>query len=786
MGRFFIGVIGLLALIAVSESAVSETLISKGAAWSYLDDGSNQNTAWQAPDFNDSAWKIGPAQLGYGDGDEATVVGYGPDPNNKYITTYFRRHFNVANPADYLNLTLNIQRDDGAVIYINGVEVRRENMPAGAITSTTTTANTASETTFYSSSIPADVLVAGGNVIAVEVHQTGVTSSDISFDLELIGNTGGNSTANVIRGPYLQMASPSTMTVRWRTDVATDSRVNFGTAQGSLTQFADNAAETTEHEVKITGLSPETRYWYSVGSTADELAGGGASTYFNTGPVAGEARPTRIWVIGDAGTGTSGQSAVYNAYRNFTGSAYTNLWLLLGDNAYSSGTDTEYQAKFFNIYPDLLKQSPVWPTIGNHDAASADSATESGPYYDIFTLPKNAEAGGLASGTEAYYSFDYANIHFIVLDSQETDRSASGTMANWLKSDLQANAADWVIAFWHHPPYSKGSHNSDTESRLIEMRQNFLPILEQYGVDLVLTGHSHSYERSQFIDGHYGDSGTFNAGYVVQSGSGRTDDTGAYEKASGGASHDGAVYAVAGSSGQISGGTLNHPAMYISLNELGSVVLDINGSTLDAKFINNNGALRDYFTISKGASPPPPFSTTTELQNGLNGYAGSVDSYVASGKASTNYGNAAAILADGNDGKNGREMALLQWSVIGIPAGKVVESGVLSLTFANGSKGAYNVYALNSGWTENTVSWENLDPISHLGVLVGTIPPGGTGTKQIQLNAAGVSLLQAWINGTAANNGLIIVDAGTNDNIGIRSSEYGTADQRPKLAVTYH
>jgi hypothetical protein len=137
------------------------------------------------------------------------------------------------------------------------------------------------------------------------------------------------------------------------------------------------------------------------------------------------------------------------------------------------------------------------------------------------------------------------------------------------------------------------------------MRQTFLPILEDGGVDLVLAGHSHSYERSFLIDGHYGTSSTFTNAMKKDGGSGRPNETGAYTKATLGAgSHEGAVYAVAGSSGQISGGTLNHPAMFISLNNLGSMVLDVNGNTLDAKFLRENGAIVDSFRIVKGVAGP--------------------------------------------------------------------------------------------------------------------------------------------------------------------------------------
>ena len=287
--------------------------------------------------------------------------------------------------------------------------------------------------------------------------------------------------------------------------------------------------------------------------------------------------------------------------------------MMLGDNAYPDGTDSEYQAAVFNIYQQLLTKAVLWSTLGNHDGHTADSASESGPYYDIFSLPRNGEAGGVPSGTEAYYSFDYGNIHFVCLESYETDRSSSGAMMTWLLADLQANDKEWIIAFWHHPPYTKGSHNSDTEGNLIDMRQNALPILEQYGVDLALSGHSHSYERSYLVDGHYGVSSTFTEAMKVDPGDGGETGDGAYQKPGiVAASHAGAVYAVAGSSGKVSGGSLNHPVMVVSMSVLGSMVLDINGNRLDAKFLDNNGNVLDDFTILKGPDTTPPQISSVE------------------------------------------------------------------------------------------------------------------------------------------------------------------------------
>ena len=180
------------------ERDTSTVLVPTGSAWRYLDDGSDQGAAWREPDFDDSAWASGPAQLGYGDGDEATVVSYGGDAGNKYITTYFRHSFDVADASipsltlrtSFESLTLRILRDDGAVVYLNGTEVFRTNMPGGAIGYHTLAASAiggSDESRFFAAAVDPDILHDGSNVLAVEIHQAAVTSSDISFDLELRG-----------------------------------------------------------------------------------------------------------------------------------------------------------------------------------------------------------------------------------------------------------------------------------------------------------------------------------------------------------------------------------------------------------------------------------------------------------------------------------------------------------------------------------------------------------------------------------------------------------------------
>ncbi|MCB1688521.1 MAG: metallophosphoesterase family protein [Halioglobus sp.] len=422
----------------------------------------------------------------------------------------------------------------------------------------------------------------------------------------------------VSRGPYLQRGTPTSVIVRWSTTLPTDSKVQYGTVLGNLADSASSGVATTEHEITLNNLSPDTPYYYSVGSSSQVLAGDDADHRFVTSPVVGTPKPTRIWVLGDSGTANANAIAVADAYRAFTGTRHTDLWMMLGDNAYTSGTQSQYQDAVFDIYPDILRTSVLWPTLGNHDGISADSSTQSGPYYDIFTLPKAGEAGGLASGTEAYYSFDYGNIHFICLDSQETDRSPGGAMLSWAAADIAQTTQDWIIAFWHHPPYSKGSHDSDTEAKLVEMRENALPILEAAGVDLVLSGHSHSYERSFLLHGHYDTSDTLTNAMKVDAGNGREGEDGAYKAIYDEANpYRGAVYVTAGSSGKISGGPLDHPVMvHASLNLLGSMVLDIEGNRLDATFLRSNGSTADSFTILKNPDNcpelPNPEQTDTD------------------------------------------------------------------------------------------------------------------------------------------------------------------------------
>ncbi|MEM7386257.1 MAG: metallophosphoesterase, partial [Verrucomicrobiota bacterium] len=431
----------------------------------------------------------------------------------------------------------------------------------------------------------------------------------------------GLAALTVKRGPYLQKGSPTAISVLWRTSNSSTSVVRYGTSRSNLDQVASLSTEVKDHAVRLTGLQPDTVYYYSIESVdgGEKVVVSEDHFSFRTAPVVGTRKPLRFWVLGDSGTADRRAVAVRDSFRRYNGDQPLDFWLMLGDNAYPDGTDSEYQEAVFDFYPEELNTSVVWPTLGNHDEHNEDV------YLKVFDLPTNGESGGLRSGTEYYYSFDYANIHFICLDSSTHYKESLGEgMFAWLEDDLASTNQEWIICFFHHPPYSKGSHDSDAEKALYSMREKAVPLLESYGADLILSGHSHSYERSMFMDGHYGKSSSFDPStHAIDPGNGSdlgsvdsegdfhyTGGTGAYQKLPT-ASNNGLVAAVCGTSGKVSSwdngsdkivNPKPHAAMKVSLKALGSMLIEVDGSNLNAKLIGVEADIRDDFTISKGSA----------------------------------------------------------------------------------------------------------------------------------------------------------------------------------------
>ncbi len=425
---------------------------------------------------------------------------------------------------------------------------------------------------------------------------------------------------SIERGPYLQMGTSNSMIIKWRTSEETTSKVWFGATQGILDESVEFTSLKKDHEVLIEGLAPATKYFYAIGKIDSLIVGNDEDYYFVTSPNIGDSGNYRVWLLGDCGRGEEDARNVRDAYYDYTGSQHTDLIFLLGDNAYESGEDYEYQdAVFENSYEEILTKSVLWPCPGNHDykADDMDGELQTGPYYDIFSLPKNGEAGGTPSNTEAYYSFDYGNIHVISLDSHDQDRDPGSPMLEWLEEDLANSTQMWKVVFFHHPPYTKGSHDSDDYSdssgRMWEMRQFVVPIFEKYKVDLVLSGHSHVYERSYLVNGHYEHSHNFDPSVLIDDGDGTLDGDGHYSKRQ---ASNGTVYVVSGSSSKQGNGDLDHPIMFYGDGQsFGSAIMEVTGNQMRVEYLHEDGIVKDHFVIEKDTSPCPEVGTPCDDEN---------------------------------------------------------------------------------------------------------------------------------------------------------------------------
>ncbi|MBI4662117.1 MAG: hypothetical protein HY735_25125 [Verrucomicrobia bacterium] len=171
--------------------AVTRTLLPPGSTWRFSDGGMDQGTTWRNPSFADATWRTGPAQLGYGEDDEQTVVSFGADKDRKHVTTYFRTQFPVENPVPTGTLTLSAVFDDGIAVYLNGIEVLRRNLAPNAAFADAALASGSSLENLWQSFVITNLLRAGSNTMAVEVHRRSESEGDLSFDLQLQTGPGG-------------------------------------------------------------------------------------------------------------------------------------------------------------------------------------------------------------------------------------------------------------------------------------------------------------------------------------------------------------------------------------------------------------------------------------------------------------------------------------------------------------------------------------------------------------------------------------------------------------------
>ncbi len=299
--------------------------------------------------------------------------------------------------------------------------------------------------------------------------------------------------AIIARLPYVQNVGPDRAVVAWTTDQPGQGAVwiaSHGDAAKRVTSSVkellpsdtDLDSPSYRHTAELSGLAPDTEYFYQVIAEAQTLPWSGAFRFRTTGP-----GPFSFLAFGDSGSGLPQQQMLAEWMKQENPA----LVLHLGDLAYPQGAFREYQLHYFDVYRDLMKQVPFFPCPGNHGYMTRDGF----PYLTLHDVPA-ADMAPLAERGR-YYSFDWGNVHFVAVDSNAPLVQAAqgrGPMLEWLERDLRVTRQYWKIVYFHHPPFAGGPNERDPLSELA--RNHLVPLAERHGVQLVLNGHEHSYQRS--------------------------------------------------------------------------------------------------------------------------------------------------------------------------------------------------------------------------------------------------------------------------------------------------
>lgn len=878
----------------LSAVTATSSLVGFGSAWRYKADGSNQGSAWRDPDFADGSWALGAGQLGYGDGDETTVVPRTSASGSSIITTYFRHAFNLEDATALQLLDLAVLRDDGVVVYLNGQEVLRNNISANPSFNTlaTTAIAGADESTPVRQSLslaglPSGLLRPGRNVLAAEIHQSAASSSDISFDLELIGSSrslqldidldasldaaslqasdlriNGASTAlaaalldaDTVRFTLPELGAGShslelpagslvagdgtaldpwtdaiTIAVAPQYSVWQTPRLQLGNAPlkgyagsdtdqvellwqtrpaGSGTQdrftvdvrLAGSAAWSPGGDIQQLAVPVDGRivfssrlgdlqyasdYEYRVQHWSGDVLLGEYSSPFRTRLAAGDATPFSFVAYGDSGDPStiSQFRAVQGRINSVDQVSPMAFAMLLGDNTYSTGTHAQLDSRFV---PSLAPEATAWNArhidhvaFGNHDVMTDGGAPTEASFSAPIPVAGISSVASAPSGErpEHTYSFDYGDVHIATFDSNSLgDPARLNAQLTWLEADMAASSARWKIAVLHHPV--AGSPDKP-ESPAGNYYQQVVSRLQGAGVDLLLSGHTHTYHQSFPLLGQSGGVASF-----------VNDTDGIYDKGAG------LVQVAIGTGGTAlrSGSFSDKPYIRAGFStsttpavEPGFGRIDVTPDSLVLRYIAaDDGAVLSSFTIRDGSDPSLQTST---FQQGSGGYTGTVDTQLSQASPGTSFATAVSLNIDGDDpaGSGQDVQTLLRFNdLFGSSAGQIpldaaLVSARLRLSVSNPGN-ALALHRLLQPWSDSA-SWTSLvGGISPDGVEAVATPDVTTAAVAVgDLEIDVLASLRAW-QGGAANLGWLLQPTGS-DGVDVASSE--AASGRPRLEVQW-
>ncbi len=475
------------------ESADQVAMIDIGQPWAYLYDTNAAfptDGAWRDLNYDDSEWPRGRSGFSSLRGEATWLTNA-----TEFASALFRKSFQVDDTNAIQSLVLRVDYNAGFIAYLNGQEVARRGLPEEQIDYDTyaPTSRVRGSAENIDLTDSKHFLVAGENLLAVELHSASNTPFNKTLVAELL--------ANFQRGPFVQSVTTTSAQIVWQTSMSSTGIVVVGTTSNALGLAFASGAPTSAHAVLLAGLSPGTRYFYQVRSWLGSQGPAVSPVFsFRTFSEAGE---ITFALVGDTGAGSAAQ---YNVARQIELAA-PDLVLHLGDIVYDSFKSGAADLRFLSVYRNQMREVPWFTTMGNHEI---DAIDRDAPYLAAMVLPTNS-----ASGTEHYYSFDHGEAHFACLfvpDSKSRPDLAHLALTNgsaqyqWLTNDLARTSKPWKFLFFHLPVSTSSFHagedeNANNISDQIDLQEIILPIASEYGVQMIFNGHDHNFERFAPIQG---------------------------------------------------------------------------------------------------------------------------------------------------------------------------------------------------------------------------------------------------------------------------------------------